>query len=160
MVMRRNVLWLVLGASLAANVFFAAGVAYTVYTDRRVTESPAARVDLVAESLDLSPAQRTALEELRERAAIRHAGLREVGAPARMAILEQVAQPVFDRDRVVAAIRAWNEERTLYFATYAEDLHEYLMTLSPAQRRAFLDMAREPGFLRRVFVRPRALRRP
>lgn len=145
--------WLLLAVSLAANVFFAAGAAYTIYTERTAAESADARVDLVAERLGLSDDQREGLRLLRERAALRRDGMRETGAPMRAAILDQVAAPTFDRARVLELLNDWGAERRLYFAEFAEDLHGYLATLSQEQRARFLAMAREPGFLRQVYAR-------
>lgn len=145
--------WFLFAVSLAANVFFAAGAAYTIYTERRAAESPDARVDLVAERLGLSDEQREGLRLLRERAALRREGMRETGEPIRAAILEQVAAPTFDRARVLDLLAEWGDERRLYFAEFAEDLHDYLVTLSEEQRTQFLSMAREPGFLRLVYRR-------
>ncbi|MFQ5776249.1 MAG: Spy/CpxP family protein refolding chaperone [Kiloniellaceae bacterium] len=151
--MRGRLPWILLAVSLAANVFFAAGVGYTVYTAGRAAESPDARIDLVAERLNLDDAQRKALRELRERADVRRQAMRDAISPMRNAILEQVARPTFDRDRVLEMLQEFGAERRLYFAEFAEDLHDYLVTLSPEQRRQFLAMARERGFLRQLFRR-------
>lgn len=148
--MRARLPWVLLTVSLAANLFFAAGVAYTVYTERRVAESVEARVDLVADRLGLSEAQREALSLLRERAALRRDGMRDRSAPMRRAILDQVAAPDFDRARVLALLDDWGGERRLYFAEFAEDLHDFVRTLDAGQRERFLAMAQEPGFLRQV----------
>lgn len=143
--------WFLFAVSLAGNVFFAAGVAYTVYQERRAQNSAEARVDIVAERLDLTEAQHDALSLLRERAEVRRPGLRQADGPLRAALLEQVAQPEFDRDLVMEMLAERDEERRPYFVEYAEDLHGFLVTLTPEQRRSFLEMASEPGFLRRVY---------
>ncbi len=143
--------WFLFAVSLAANVFFAAGVGYTVYQDRRAAESPEARVDLVAERLGLDAIQHEALGLLRERSAMRRPGLRQADAPVRAAILKQLAQPAFDRDLIADMLVERDEERRPYFTEYAEDLHGFLVTLTPGQREIFLDLARDRGFLRRVY---------
>jgi len=153
--MSGRLIWIALAASVAANVFFAAGLAYSIYTGRRVAESPAARVDLVADRLGLNEAQRAGLKLLRERAAVRRSGLHEARAPTRAAIVEEILRPAFDRARVLALIDEWGADRRLYFAEFAEDLHGYLATLSPEQRARFVEMSREPGFLRHIFRAPR-----
>ena len=149
--MKSRLPWLLFAVSFAANVFFAAGVGYTVYQDRMIAESPEARVDMVAERLDLSAAQHEALGLLRERSAMRLPGLRQSEAPVRAAILKQVSQPSFDRALIMRMLAERDEERRPYFAEYAEDLHGFLITLTNEQREAFLGMASEPGFLRRVY---------
>ncbi len=149
--MKDRLAWFLFAVSLAANVFFAAGVGYTVYQDRRAADSPEARVDLVAERLGLDDAQHEALGSLRERAAMRLPGLRQADRPVRTEILKQIAQPSFDRELIMDMLVERDEERRPYFAEYAEDLHGFLVTLTPEQRETFLGLARERGFLRRVY---------
>ncbi len=149
--MKNRLAWFLFAVSLAANVFFAAGVGYTVYQDRRAADSPEVRVDLVAERLDLDEAQHESLGLLRERSAIRLPGLLQADRPVRAAILKQLTQATFDRDLIVNMLVERDEERRPYFAEYAEDLHGFLITLAPGQREKFLGMASEPGFLRRVY---------
>lgn len=143
--------WFLFAVSLAANVFFAAGVGYTVYKERMVAESPEARVDVAAERLGLTAEQHEALSLLRERSAMRLPGLRESDKPLRAAILEQLSQPNFDSAMITKLLVARDEERRPYLAEYAEDLHGFLITLTPEQREVFRDMAQERGFLRGVF---------
>lgn len=149
--MSKRALGFLLAVSLAVNVFVVAGVVYTVYKEQHATASAEARVDLVADELGLSAEQREALALLRERAAIRRSAMKETLSPAQAAVLQQVSEASFDRDRVKALIAEWNEERQLYYLTSSEDLHEFLMTLTPEQRRSFLAMAREHRFMRQVF---------
>ncbi len=143
--------WFLFAVSLAANVFFAAGVGYTVYKERMVAESPEARVDVAAERLGLNAEQHEALSLLRERSAMRLPGLRQSDKPLRVAILKQLSQPNFDSTMITEMLEARDEERRPYFAEYAEDLHGFLITLTPEQRGIFRDMAQERGFLRGVF---------
>lgn len=149
--MSKRALGFLLAVSLAVNVFVVAGVVYTVYKEQHATASPEGRVDLVADELGLTAEQREALALLRERSAIRRSAMKETLSPAQAAVLQQVSEPSFDRDRVKALIAEWNEERQLYYLTSSEDLHEFLMTLTPEQRRSFLAMAREREFMRQVF---------
>jgi hypothetical protein len=60
---------------------------------------------------------------------------------------------------VLALMEARSAQRRARIVDVAQDLHAYLATLSPEQRQAFLAMARERGFLRRLFGRPRPPRR-
>jgi LTXXQ motif family protein len=149
--MKNRLAWFLFAVSLAANIFFAAGVGYTVYQDRRAADSPDARVDMVAERLGLDEAQHEALGLLRERSAMRRPGLRQADRPVRAAILKQLTQPEFDRDMIMGMLVERDEERRPYFAEYSEDLHGFLVTLTAEQREKFLAMAREPGFVRRVY---------
>ena len=144
--------WFLFAVSLAGNLFFGAGVAYTVYQERRVTESAAARIDLVAERLGLTETQQESLMLLRERAEVRLPGLRQAEAPVRAAILQEVAKPSFDREMIMEMLAGRDEERRPYFAEYAEDLHGFLVTLNPEQRAQFLEMASDRRFLRQVYL--------
>lgn len=146
--------WLLFVLSLVVNLAFVAGVGYTVYEERRAAGSPEARADIVAERLGLNAAQTEALVYLRERAAVRWPGLREAGQESRDAILARAAEPQFDRDEVMALLEARDTERRAYYAEYAEDLHGFLVTLTPEQRSQFLEMAQERGFLRQVYSDP------
>lgn len=149
--MSTRALGFLLAVSLAVNVFVVAGVLYTVYKEQTATASTESRVDLVADELGLNAEQREALTLLRERAAIRRSAMKETSAPAQAAVLQQVSETDFDPERVKALIADWNAERQLYHLTFAEDLHGFLMTLTPEQRQSFLAMARERGFMRQVF---------
>ena len=152
--MSRRLPWTLFAVSLAANVFFLAGAAYTIYMEHQVAESPEARSDMFADRLGLSEEQREGLRDLRERAEIRRLGMREVLGPMRQAVLKEVANQTFDREHVMHLLQDWSAERHPYFAEFAEDLHGYLNTLQPEQRDRFLEMAREPGIFRQVFGRP------
>ena len=150
--MKGRLPWFLFAVSLAANIFFAAGVGYTVYQDRRAADSPEVRVDLVAERLGLDDVQHEALGLLRERSAMRRQGLRQADRPVRAAILKQLEHPVFDSDLIMSMLVERDEERRPYFAEYAEDLHGFLITLTPEQRETFLGLARERCFLRSFYV--------
>jgi len=146
--------WLLFVLSLVVNLAFVAGVGYTVYEERRATSSPEARADIVAERLGLDAAQTEALVYLRERAAVRWPGLREAGQQSRDAILARAAEPQFDRGEIMALLETRDAERRAYYAEYAEDLHGFLITLTPEQRSQFLEMAQERGFLFQVYRDP------
>ena len=153
--MRIKLIWVLLAASLAANLFFVAGALYTFYGKDDWHARSGANVDSVAERLGLSPEQREGLMALREKARQGRKGPREGRESRRAAFLAELGKPAFDRDGVLALMEARSAERRARIADVAQDLHAYLATLSPEQRQAFLAMARERGFLRRLFGRPR-----
>ena len=149
--MRAKLVWILLGVSLAANLFFAAGALYSFYGGDHRGWSAKVSVDSVAERLDLSPAQRDALQALRDQAGDRPRPSREERAERRAAFLANLAAPEFDRAGVRALMAermAGRQERIL---GRAEALHGYLATLDPEQRAGFLEMAKERGFLRGLF---------
>ncbi len=153
--MRIKLIWVLLAASLAANLFFVAGALYTLYGKDDWHARPGANVDSVAERLALSPEQRDGLLALREKARQGRKGSREGHESRRAAFVAELGKPAFDREGVLALMEARSAQRRARIVDVAQDLHAYLATLSPEQRQAFLAMARERGFLRRLFGRPR-----
>jgi len=149
--MKAKLVWIVLGVSLAANLFFAAGALYSFYGGEHRGWRSKVNIDDVAERLALSPAQRDALQALRDNAPGRPFSNREQRAERRAAFRANLAAPEFDR----AAMQAMMAERRTGFQERildrAEALHGYLATLDPEQRAGFLEMAKERGFLRGLF---------
>ncbi len=156
--MKGKLVWVLLGVSLAANLFFAAGAIYAFYGGEHRGWRAKVSVDAVAERLDLSPAQRDGLQALRDTARDRLRPSREARAERRAAFLANLAEPEFDRARMQALMAermAGRQERIL---GRAEALHGYLAPLGPEQRAGFLEMAKERGFLRGLFGRHRRTR--
>ncbi len=153
--MRGKLLWILLAVSLAANVFLVAGALYSLYGDDTPRARAAANIDTVAERLGLSSEQRDGLLALRDKARKGREGMREGRKQRRAAYLEELGKPSFDREAVLALMEARSAEWRARIVDVAQDLHAYLATLSPEQRESFLAMARERGFLRRLFGRPR-----
>ncbi len=152
--MKPKLVWILLGVSLAANLFVAAGALYSFYGGEHRGWRAKVSVDDVAERLALSPAQRVALQALRDSAPGRPRPSREERAARRATFLAELAKPEFDRARVQALMA----ERMAGFQgrilDRAEALHGYLATLDPEQRDGFLELAKERGFLRGLFGRP------
>ncbi len=156
--MKGKLVWILLGVSLAANVFFAAGALYSFYGGDHRGWRKEVSIDSVAEQLALSPGQRDGLQALRDRARDRPRPSREARAARRASFLAELAEPEFDRARLQALMaerRVGRQERIL---SRAEALHGYLATLDPEQRAGFLEMAKERGFLRGLFGRHRRTR--
>ena len=156
--MKGKLVWILLGVSLSANLFVAAGAIYSFYGGEHRGRYAAVSVDSVAERLGLGPAQRDALQALRDKAPDRPRPSREAREQRRTAFLAELARPDFDRARMQAMMeqrRAGRRERIL---DRAAALHAYLATLDPEQRAGFLEMAKERGFLRGLFGRPRSTR--
>ncbi len=153
--MRVKLLWILLAVSLTANVFLVAGALYTLYGEDDWRAEPSAHIDSVAERLGLSPQQRDGLLALREKARQGRKGSREGRESRRAAFIAELGKPAFDRAGVLALMEARSAKRRARIVDVAQDLHAYLATLTPEQRQEFLAMARERGFLRRMFGRPR-----
>ncbi len=156
--MKGKLVWILLGVSLAANLAFAAGAIYSFYGGEHRGWRTKVSIEDVAERLALSPAQRDGLQALRDQARDRPRPSPEARAERRAAFHAELAKPEFDRARLLALMAermAGRQERML---GRAEALHGYLATLDPEQRRGFLEMAKERGFLRGLFRRHRGSR--
>ncbi len=157
--MRAKLVWILLGVSLAANVFFAAGAIYAFYGGEHRGWRAKVSVDDVAERLALSPAQRDALQALRDQGPDTPRASREEHAERHASFLAELAGPEFDRARVQALMTERMAGRQARILGRAEALHGYLATLDPEQRAGFLEMAKEHGFLRGLFGRDRQTRK-
>ena len=156
--MKAKLVWVLLGVSLAANLFFAAGAIYSLYGGEHRGWRAKVSVDDVAERLALSPAQRDALQALRDQAPDTPRPSREERDERRATFLSELAEPEFDRSRVQDLMAAHVTRRQERILGRAEALHGYLATLDPEQRAGFLEMAKERGFLRGLFGRHRKTR--
>ncbi len=156
--MKGKLVWILLGVSLAANLFFAAGALYSFYGGEHRGWHAKVSVDDVAERLALDPAQRDALQALRDDARNRPRPSREEREQRRATFLAELDKPEFDRARVAALMAERMAGRQQRILGIAEELHDYLATLTPKQRAGFLEMAKERGFLRGLFGRPRRSR--
>ncbi len=152
--MRAKLPWILLAVSLVTNAVLA-GAVYTLTSAADPAAKRAAHVESVIQRLALSPEQRDGLLALREKARQGRKRSREGHKSRRAAFLDELGKPTFDRERVLALMEARSAERRARIVDVAQDLHAYLATLSPEQRQAFLAMARERGFLRRLFGRGR-----
>ncbi len=152
--MRAKLPWILLAVSLVANAVLA-GAVYTLTGAADPAAERAAQVESVIQRLGLSTGQRDGLLALREKARQGRKGSREGHESRRAAFLDKLGKPTFDREGMLVLIEARSAERRARIVDVAQDLHAYLATLSPEQRQEFLAMARERGFLRRLFGRPR-----
>jgi len=156
--MKGKLVWILLGVSLAGNLFFAAGALYSFYGKDHRGWRAKVSVEDVAERLELSPAQFAGLQALRGEARNRSRAGRDARATLRTAFHAELAKPAFDRAGLQAVMlkrMTGFQERIL---GRAEALHGYLATLDPEQRAGFLEMAKERGFLPGLFGRPRRSR--
>ena len=149
--MRMKWPWILLAASLLLNAFFAGGVVYSKMTAEQLRDAPAARFDFVADELDLSADERDRLMDLRETARALREEMRREGEPLREALLAEIAKPDFDEARVEDLLR----QRSALFVAFLGDVmaetHDFLATLEPESRQAFLAMMkRERRFLWRL----------
>lgn len=159
--MRAKLPWILFAVSLAINIFFVVGVAYTMKARHDYAASPERRVEFVADRLDLSDDQRQGLLALLAKAEEQRAGARGDRGDRdqrRAAFLDELAKPTFSRDNFIAMMTERSSQRVEMFANITGELHSYLATLSPEQRAQFLDMAKERRFIRRLLFSRRGPR--
>ncbi|HEX9699441.1 MAG TPA: periplasmic heavy metal sensor [Acidobacteriota bacterium] len=153
--MRIKLLWILLGASLLLNLFFAGGVIYSKMTAERLRGEPGRQFDLVAAELELSEAQRAELMALSDAARERRQEMRLEGEHLRQALIEEMGKPALDQARVQTLLG----ERSKLFVTFVGDVmaetHNFLDTLEPEKKREFLAlMERDHRFLWRLLRDP------
>lgn len=153
--MRSKVLWFLLAASVALNVFFV-GMFWPRLVDddhRRGRPDPLA---MAAEDFALNDSQVAALEDLRARIAQRREARNADRGGFRGLIIEALRQPAFDRaalDQALDDRRASGGDMVL---DMTEDLHGFLAGLSAEQKADFLARAEQDrDFLRRLLFPPR-----
>ena len=157
--MRAKLPWILFAASLALNLFFLGGaIVGRVASDGRAPEAEE-RLAAVAEELSLSQSQLSELRELRQEMRARWRANRESGQGRRAQMLAELAKPTFDREAFLRLSDERFRQRREFFADFGESLHGYLQGLQPEQRQKFLEMAKDRGFLRRLFRGPRDVKR-
>lgn len=151
--MRKTLVWGVLAVSLAMNIFFAGGVVYSKVTTERLKASPSARAEYLAERFELTAEQRDRLLAFQSAMVERRQTLRQGFREARDGLLDELAQPILDRERIAQLRREQSETRNALFEDFTIELHQFLATLSPEQREDFVAMLKEDGLFRGLFGR-------
>ena len=152
--MRSKVLWFLLVASLALNVFFVAGVIWPRLMGHPTPPDRPDPVAAAAEDFALDDRQVAALEGLRQRLAARRSESREHNG-FRTVLIDALRQPTFDRAGLARAMEQRRGRGDL-FLDMTEDLHGFLAGLTPDQKAAFLERAEnDRDFLRRLLFPPR-----
>lgn len=146
--------WVLLAVSLALNLFFAGGVAYMKFTADSGWAAGSS-FDAVVERVGLSDDRRAGLEALRERMQARRSAVRDEWRQGRKTLLAELAKPELDQARISELMSRGMARRAAVFEELLVEFHGYLATLPDEQRRAFLAMAEERGFMRRLFGRRR-----
>lgn len=155
--MNSKVLIFLLVASLALNVFFAAGLFYPrLMGHPHSGERPDDPVAAAAEDFSLDDGQVAALRALRQQIEERRAERRGDRDGFQTLIVEALSQPAFDRAALSQAMDARRESFGSSFLDTMEELHGFLAGLSAEQKAAFLDRVREDrDFLRGLLFPPR-----
>ncbi len=142
--------WVLFAASLLLNAVFLAGAVFGWTTLKAPFLADSSGLTVVTQELSLSPEQAAAMQVLRQDFASRRKEMKQSRGARRGRLLAALAEESFDRPALDAMMTERSAERRTFFADMAEALHGYLQSLSPEQRERFLELAAEPGFLRKV----------
>jgi uncharacterized membrane protein len=155
--MRSKVLWFLLVASLALNVFFVAGVIWPRLMGHPPPPHGRDPVAAAAEEFALDDRQEAALAALRQRLAERRDESRGARDSFQALIIDALKGPAFDRAALAAVLEQRRAGSGDLVLDMTEDLHGFLAGLTPDQKAAFLERAeRERDFLRRLLFPPRS----
>jgi uncharacterized membrane protein len=147
--MRRRLVWVALALSLALNVFFIGGA---VWTRMHVRHGPGGppfgpppheRIEAVARDLSLDAAQRGAFERFIRETRQETKQVREANQKLGDAAWEEMAKPQPDEDLLRRLFDEISANRREYQTGMTRSLQDFLGTLSPEQRRHFVELARD-----------------
>jgi Spy/CpxP family protein refolding chaperone len=150
---RRRLLLALLVVSVALNLFFVAGAAWTRWNGSDQLPSPARRFQQMAAQLDLDPQQQIAF---RAYAAAMRAGtekMHEQVAPLVNGAWEEIAKPHADPAQVTRLFDEAAEKRREFQREATAQTLDLLGNLTPAQRSKFVEIVRER---RPLWMRARA----
>ncbi len=149
--MRGKLLWILLAGSLLLNAFFAGGSVYSKTTAERLHDRPEARVEMVAEELDLSQSELEQLRALRQAVSAERDRMREQGRPSRQALIAEMNEAALDEGRVDELLRERSKLFVSYLGGVMSETHTFLDGLEPEKKQEFLAMMeQEHRFLWRL----------
>ena len=154
--MRSKILWFLLVASLALNVFFVAGVLWPRLMGHPHPTHDRDPVAAAAQDFALDDGQVAALEALRQRIAERRDQSRGERDSFQTLLIDALRQPAFDRAALARTLDERRADAGSSVVDMTEDLHGFLAGLTADQKAAFLERAsRDRDFLRRLLFPPR-----
>ena len=150
---RRRFLLALLVVSLALNLFFVAGAAWTRWNGSEQLPTPERRFQQMAVQLDLDPRQRIAFNAYAAAMRARTEKMHEQVGPLIGAAWEEMAKPQADPGHITQLFdEAAGKRREFQHETLVQTL-DLLANLTPAQRAKFVEIIRER---RPLWMRARA----
>jgi Spy/CpxP family protein refolding chaperone len=138
----RRLVLAVLAVSVALNLFFVAGAAWT-HIQSPPPWSYEERYQRIASELDLNPQQRSSFDRYAAALRTRGENMRQQVAPLTAAAWAEAAKPDADPAQVLRLFdEALDKRRQFQHAALANML-DFLATLSPEQRSKFVTLSRE-----------------
>ncbi|HKY95466.1 MAG TPA: hypothetical protein VJL84_09175 [Kiloniellales bacterium] len=150
--MRARLPWILFFISLALNISILAGVLYVGHHKLFGEKRGMALIEEVAEDLDLTEAQATALRDLRRQAVEEREKLDQEAGRLSDVMLAALREEKFNSDSVrwflIERGQPWRE----FFVDAMGRMHAFLWSLDARQREVFLTRAAEErDFLRNLF---------
>jgi Spy/CpxP family protein refolding chaperone len=148
---RRRLVLTLLALSIALNLFFIAGAAWTRLQARAEWPSPEQRYQQMAAELDLDSQQRAGFDRYVAAMRARTANMREQVAPLIAAAWQELGKPQADQAQVMRLFDEAAEKRREFQREATTQTLAFLAVLSPAQRSKFVTIAHD----RRAYWRHR-----
>lgn len=147
----RTLPWVLLALSVALNAFFIGGHVYTRSMAHRLGGYEE-RSSALADRLGLTDQQRTAYRESRKSVSPKFRELRTEARPHVNRLWDEMAKPEPDAAVVDAELKALADMRLGFERDALSAARVFMETLTPEQRKAFADYARDrfpgPGGIR------------
>jgi uncharacterized membrane protein len=137
---RGRVLWLVLAASLALNVFFVGAMVWLRMTgDAMLT--PEQRFEQVASELGLDADQRASFREFADHVRSETRRLRQSDEPLLKGVWDEMGKPQPDQALIAQMVDQATDHRRAYQREMTAALSGFLGKLTPTQRARFIELA-------------------
>jgi uncharacterized membrane protein len=140
---RRHLLVTLVAISVALNLFFIAGAAWTRLHDPSAAFGTDDRYEQMAAELKLDPQQRAAFDRYVATMRTRVEEMRQQVDPLIASAWEEVAKPQTDTAQVMALFDRATEKRRAFQRELTTQTLGFLSALSPEQRGKFVAIVRE-----------------
>jgi Spy/CpxP family protein refolding chaperone len=137
--------WVLLALSLVLNIFFIAGFFWTRHA-MAMWHDPDARLEAMADRLDLNQSQRGQLKQIIDELRSKGAARMEDRRAIRREIVDMALQPNPDRAAIAGRIEEASRQRVQAMTGMLDTVLPFLASLSPEQRgklKELMDQRRE-----------------
>jgi uncharacterized membrane protein len=141
--MRRPFLWLLLGVSLALNLFFVGAFLWSRFRDQPPPIYAEERLEWIGGQLRLDPQQKEAFAKYSQAVRAHMQTMHAAVDPLMGKAWSEVAKPDADAAKVVELFDEAGRTRRGYMHELAPVTLSFLATLSPEQRAKFVELARQ-----------------
>ena len=146
---RQQLLWPLLGVSLALNLFFVAAFLWSHFRDSPPPIYAEERLEWIGAQLGLDPHQKDAFAEYLQAVRTHMQTMHQAVDPLMGKAWSEVAKPDADAAKVVELFDQAGQTRRGYMHELAPITLSFLAKLSPAQRAKFVELARQRPWAKR-----------